>query len=167
MRLVGSWNIWLANHKLVSLTRLYRKLCIIAENVVILPWWWSLKFMQSVLRLKITVLWDVPPCSLVGRYQCFGGACCHSQVYPEDGGSWFFWNIGTCLPKYTVLHSRRLLVAPKILQLTLLCMRVVQIWKGATISANVGFSHFWRYIIWCCVIEQTVCIYCCNVCLWG
>ena len=63
-------------------------------------------------RLKITVLWDVPTCSLVGRYQCFGGACCHSQVYPEDGGSRFFWNIGTCLPKHTVLHPRRLLVAP-------------------------------------------------------
>jgi hypothetical protein len=28
-------------------------------------------FFQSVLRLKITVFWDVPPCSSVGRYQCF------------------------------------------------------------------------------------------------
>jgi hypothetical protein len=42
--------------------------------------------------LKMTVFWDVAPCSLVETGRHF--SC------PDDGGSKYLWNIGQFLPDY-------------------------------------------------------------------
>jgi hypothetical protein len=35
----------------------------------------------SALTITITIFWDMTPCSLVGRYYCFGRTCC---LYLQD-----------------------------------------------------------------------------------
>jgi hypothetical protein len=61
--------------------------------------------------LKITLLLDVTPHSLVGSYQRFGvGYCLYLQnivSYPEDGFSIFFRNFGNDLLDYTASHPRK------------------------------------------------------------
>jgi hypothetical protein len=41
------------------------------------------------MAVKITILWDVTPCSPVGRYQCFGGnnRISYSTLEMEAAGS--------------------------------------------------------------------------------
>jgi hypothetical protein len=46
--------------------------------------------------MKITIFWDVTPCSLVDRYQSFGGTCCLSL----QENTVLFWNVGTYLQNY-------------------------------------------------------------------
>jgi hypothetical protein len=38
---------------------------------------------------KMTVSWDVVPCSMVKVHQCSRGACCfhHQGIHPDDAGS--------------------------------------------------------------------------------
>jgi hypothetical protein len=38
--------------------------------------WNSIFGVLTAVTMKITVFWDVTPCSLVERYQCFGRTCC-------------------------------------------------------------------------------------------
>jgi succinate dehydrogenase/fumarate reductase cytochrome b subunit len=50
--------------------------------------------------MKMTVFWDVAPCSLVETDKRFRGACClHHQV---NGGRKHLWNVGILLPDFTV-----------------------------------------------------------------
>jgi hypothetical protein len=56
--------------------------------------------------IKMTVLWDAVPCSVVEVYQYFRGACCLSH-YPNDGGSKCLWNVSKLLPDYMVQHPRK------------------------------------------------------------
>jgi hypothetical protein len=37
--------------------------------------------------MKMTVFWDVAPCSLVKVYRRFRGSCCVHHHRPDDGGS--------------------------------------------------------------------------------
>jgi hypothetical protein len=60
--------------------------------------------------MKMTVVWDVVPCSLVEVEQRFRGArCLHHQGDddPNDGGSKHLRNVGKLLPDYTAQHPRR------------------------------------------------------------
>jgi hypothetical protein len=53
------------------------------------------------VTMKITVVWDVTPRSLVDRYQ-------HAKVEnTEDGGSRFLQNTDTYLSNYKVSHPGR------------------------------------------------------------
>jgi hypothetical protein len=64
----------------------------------------------TAARVKITVFWDVAPCSLAEVYQRFGDACClyHQGAHrPDDGGSKHLWNVGKLLPDYTSQVPRR------------------------------------------------------------
>jgi hypothetical protein len=45
------------------------------------------------MNLKMTVFWDVAPCSLVG--------------HPDDGGIKHLWNVGQFLPDYMVQHPQK------------------------------------------------------------
>jgi hypothetical protein len=57
-------------------------------------------------RLKMTVLWNVAPCSLVEVYRRFrGGYYPHHR--PDDGGSKHPWNVGRRIPDYKAQHPRR------------------------------------------------------------
>jgi hypothetical protein len=50
-----------------------------------------LEVLQVVMSaiIKIAVFWDMTPCSLVGRYEHFGGTCC-LHLYPDgEGGDLF------------------------------------------------------------------------------
>jgi len=58
-----------------------------------------------------SVYWYVTPCSLVERYRNVGGMCpLHiqgtsvRQLYPEDGGKMFLWNVSD-LQSYTLPHG--------------------------------------------------------------
>jgi hypothetical protein len=66
------------------------------------------KYIHNV-RMKMTVFWDVVPCSLVEIHRCFRGAYClhHQNDRPHDGGSKHFWNVFQFLRDYTVQHPRR------------------------------------------------------------
>jgi hypothetical protein len=48
--------------------------------------------------IKITVFWEVRPCSLVDMYFNFGGMC------HEAGGRKFLLNVGNDLLEYTASH---------------------------------------------------------------
>ena len=66
----------------------------------------------TAITVKVTVAWDVTPCSLVRRYQLFGGSSClHLQgkliVHPDDGGREFFRTVGTCLRNHTRPRIRK------------------------------------------------------------
>jgi hypothetical protein len=50
--------------------------------------------------MKITVFWDVAPCSLVEVYRRFGGAYC-LQLQGDVKA------VGKLLPEYTAQHPRR------------------------------------------------------------
>jgi hypothetical protein len=55
--------------------------------------------------MKVTVFWDVIPCGSIDinvLEECAASIFIFI-VYPEDGGSRFFRNVGTCLPNYTAL----------------------------------------------------------------
>jgi hypothetical protein len=54
-----------------------------------------------VVKINISVLWDVTPCSLVDRYKLLEEHT-SSILRVEDAGSRFLWNIGTYVPSYTV-----------------------------------------------------------------
>jgi hypothetical protein len=66
----------------------------------------ELKVHYHVLSYKMTVLWDVAPCSLV-VYRLFKGACCFYHHSSNDGGSKHLWNVCKLLPHYTAQHPRR------------------------------------------------------------
>jgi hypothetical protein len=53
--------------------------------------------------LKMTVFWDVAPCSLVEVYRRYRGG---RGDRPDDGGK-HVWNVGKLLPDDTVLQPRR------------------------------------------------------------
>lgn len=60
---------------------------------------------RSLLSLfKITTFRNITFCSLVGKCQHFGRACC-LLILMEDGGSRFLWNTGTCIPYYIGVMS--------------------------------------------------------------
>jgi hypothetical protein len=61
---------------------------------------YSSRIYKTILYPKIPASWDVVPCSLVRKYQCFGGTYCLRLPEPEGGGSKFLCNIGTLLPDY-------------------------------------------------------------------
>jgi hypothetical protein len=55
--------------------------------------------------VRMTVFWDVAPCSLVEVYRRFRNACyLHHQDDPDDWGSKYLWNVAEFLPDYTVQH---------------------------------------------------------------
>jgi hypothetical protein len=58
---------------------------------------YHLKFVLTVVNIKIMVLCNMTPCSLVERYQHIKETCClnhhGSSSYPEDGGSRFLRNV--------------------------------------------------------------------------
>jgi hypothetical protein len=56
---------------------------------------------------KMTVFWDVSPCSLVEVYLSLRGSN-YLHHRPDDGGSKHLWNvsIGLLLPGYTAHHSK-------------------------------------------------------------
>jgi hypothetical protein len=37
----------------------------------------------NIMRMKMTVVWDVEPCSLVEVYRCFRGTCCLHYLVDE------------------------------------------------------------------------------------
>jgi hypothetical protein len=55
--------------------------------------------------IKMTVFWDVAPCSLVEVCRRFRGSC--SLHRPDNGGTTHIWNDGKLLPDYTPQHYRR------------------------------------------------------------
>lgn len=57
----------------------------------------------AMMNIKITVTWDVAPCSVVHMYQYFGW----TALYPKDRHSKFFQNIATCAPNYRTEHPTR------------------------------------------------------------
>jgi hypothetical protein len=65
------------------------------------------RFVYSEVNIKMTVLWDVAPCSLVEFYQRFRGDYClhHQAVMMEEVK--LLWNVGKLLPDYTAQHPRR------------------------------------------------------------
>jgi hypothetical protein len=46
---------------------------------------WQNIFFLTEVKIKITLLWDVTPCSLIEWYECFGRTYC--RFYPEYVGS--------------------------------------------------------------------------------
>jgi len=66
----------------------------------------------TAIAVKVTVVWDVTPCSLVRRYQLFGGSSCrHLQgtliLHPDNGGREFFQTFGTYLRNHTGRRTRK------------------------------------------------------------
>jgi hypothetical protein len=63
------------------------------------------------ILLKMSVIWNVAPCSLVQIDWHFRGPnCLHHQSNdhcPDDGGSKHPWNRGQLLPDYMAQHLRR------------------------------------------------------------
>jgi hypothetical protein len=58
------------------------------------------KSLCGLANNKITVFWVLTPYSLVGRYQRFGGICCHlsqGKNAPKMGAAYFF---ETLMPSY-------------------------------------------------------------------
>jgi hypothetical protein len=62
----------------------------------------------TAASMKITVFWDVAPCSLVEVYRRCRGTCClhHQGDYPDDEGSKYLCNVSKLLPDYMVQHPR-------------------------------------------------------------
>jgi hypothetical protein len=52
------------------------------------------------MRLKIVVFWDVTPCTLVNRYQRFGGICCLHLQGDTEGSSKVFDNMYQTTRRY-------------------------------------------------------------------
>jgi hypothetical protein len=65
---------------------------------------------EVLTSISITEFGDAAPCSLIGKYQHFGGTCClHLQggrmnMYTDSGGSRFLPNVGTYLQNCTASH---------------------------------------------------------------
>jgi hypothetical protein len=57
--------------------------------------------------MKMTVFWDVAPCSLVEVDWLLRGSFDLHHYRPDDGGSKLLWNVGHLLPDFTVQHPRR------------------------------------------------------------
>jgi len=57
----------------------------------------------TAVTIRITVFWVVTPCSVVERYQRFGGTCC-IHFHSEDGKKASREYTGACLPKYKASH---------------------------------------------------------------
>jgi hypothetical protein len=67
--------------------------------------------------MRITIVWDVRPCSVVVLHQCFGRKHCLHQMFAlcmlvlffssEDRGSMFLWNAGEFLSEYAALLLRK------------------------------------------------------------
>jgi hypothetical protein len=55
------------------------------------------------LIMRLTVFWDMMPCWLVDRYQCFRGTCCPASGF-EGGGLRFLGNVGFYLLDYIEFH---------------------------------------------------------------
>jgi hypothetical protein len=53
---------------------------------------------RTTLTLRSHVFWHVTPCGLVHRYQNFGET--DFVFYPQNGGSGFLGDLGTCLVDY-------------------------------------------------------------------
>jgi len=60
----------------------------------------------TVTTMKITVVWDVTPCSLVNCTDAPGYPAVSIIIYPDDEGNKIPWNFGVLLPDYTAWHSR-------------------------------------------------------------
>jgi hypothetical protein len=57
------------------------------------------------------MVWNMPPCSMVERYQHFTGTCClcvQDRSDTEDEGRILIQNISNYTPYYTEAQSRRL-----------------------------------------------------------
>jgi len=53
------------------------------------------------MKIEIVVFRPVTPCSVVVKYQRFGGPCClHLHFNPEDEGSMVLRNVGIQPPHY-------------------------------------------------------------------
>jgi hypothetical protein len=64
----------------------------------------------TATSMKMAVIWDVAPCSLVGIDRPFRLACClHHQGDDllDDGGSKLLRNVVQYLPDYRMQHPRR------------------------------------------------------------
>jgi len=53
--------------------------------------------------LKITIFWCMLLCIKLEWHHCFRASCC----FPEDGGTRFFCNIGTCPLNCMATHHRK------------------------------------------------------------
>jgi hypothetical protein len=51
----------------------------------------------TVANMKMTLVWDVAPCSLVEIYWRFRG----DYIRPDDGDSKHLWNVVKLLPDHT------------------------------------------------------------------
>lgn len=63
----------------------------------------------AYLTLKITVFWEVAPCSLTEIYRSLLRSCCLHQgrsCAPMRGGIGISRNVGTRLPQYATSHPR-------------------------------------------------------------
>jgi len=68
------------------------------------------KSYDSVTYLKITVFWDVMPCtsSMVKTCQSFKGACClRISFVSQRHSQTLLQNVALCPLNYTTLHPRR------------------------------------------------------------
>jgi hypothetical protein len=64
--------------------------------------------LQYFFPLKMTISWDIVPCSVVKIDRCFRDAyCLQRQDYPDDGGSKHLWNVSQFPPGYLAQHHRR------------------------------------------------------------
>jgi hypothetical protein len=61
----------------------------------------------TAASMKMTLFWDVAPCSLVEIYRRFRRAYCPRNL-PDDRGSKHFWNVGQFLRDYAAQHPRSL-----------------------------------------------------------
>jgi hypothetical protein len=81
------------------------------------PYPWGIKTQPvrrpSLSKLKMTVFWDIAPCSFVEVGRRFRGAYCFNRR-PDCGGSKDLWNVGKLyentwwyIPNDSHLHTRR------------------------------------------------------------
>jgi hypothetical protein len=57
----------------------------------------------TAANMKMTVIYDVAPCSLVEVYRRFRSSCC---LHHQGDGPEHFWNVGKFLPEYAAQHTR-------------------------------------------------------------
>jgi hypothetical protein len=67
---------------------------------------WDFAAAAAAASMKMTVFWDVAPCSLVEVYRRFRGTFFlhHQSDQPDDGGSKYLWNVGKLLADYTAQY---------------------------------------------------------------